>query len=79
MNYCYDECRFNKCNRKEIKTINELGEESSRTVSTESNKRLQCVLGYSQTVNSHSALLNSIKQKARICPTLTKKFILKGV
>ena len=70
-NYCHDKCQFNLgVTRRSIQD----GRELITIADSGKNKKLNCELGYSQTVNSHKALINSQKQGTRICPRLRKLF-----
>jgi hypothetical protein len=77
-NYCYDECPYNRCPRNYwTEVINAKPKTFSSAVKGSlvgPKFKLYCELGYSQTVNSHKALVNSKKQGSRICPRLTKLF-----
>ena len=73
-NYCYDECEHNKGERHYWDDTKEDGKRVSHGKSDASNKRLQCAMGYSQTVNSHKALGNALSQNSRICSRLKKLF-----
>ncbi|MBE3140250.1 MAG: hypothetical protein IMZ53_06675 [Thermoplasmata archaeon] len=70
-NYCYDKCKFNLgVTRRSIQD----GKELITIADTGKNKKLNCDLGYSQTVNSQKALINSQSQGTRLCPSLRKLF-----
>lgn len=73
-NYCHDECEHNKGARHYWEETKEDGRIVRRGKSDASNKPLNCELGYSQMVNSHEALVNSLKQGSRICSRLKKLF-----
>ena len=73
-NYCYDECEFNTGARHYWEETGENGKKIVREKSDEANKKLQCLLGYRQTVNSHSAYVNSLKNNTRVCLRLRKLF-----
>ena len=76
-NYCHDQCEHNKGARHYWdETVD--GKNVRRGKSDASNKKLQCELGYSQTIASHKALVNSLSQGTRICARL-KKLFAKGV
>ena len=73
-NYCYDECEHNKGARHYWEETKEDGKKVRRGKSDSSNKRLQCDLGYCQTVNGYKALVNAVSQNSRICARLKKLF-----
>ena len=73
-NYCYDKCEHNAGARHYWNETTKAGSIISHSKSDASNKKLQCRVGYSQTVNSHKALIHSESQGSRICPLLRKLF-----
>jgi hypothetical protein len=74
-NYCYDKCEHNQGPRHYWEDVDkDTGKKVQQSQSDASNKRLQCELGYSQTVNSHRGLINSQEQGTRVCPRLRKLF-----
>jgi hypothetical protein len=73
-NFCYDKCENNTGARHYWSDTDKDGKVVSQSKSDASNKKLQCNLGFSQTVNSHKALINSQLQGSRICPSLRKLF-----
>ncbi len=77
MNYCYDECEHNKGERH-YWSEGDGDKMITMGKSDCSNKKLQCELGFSQTVNSHEAYVNSCKAGSRICPRLKKLFGREG-
>jgi hypothetical protein len=77
-NYCYDECEFNAGPRHYWESSDKDGKKILGAKSEASNKKLKCSLGFSQTINSHKGLVNSIKQGSKICPRLKRLFYIDG-
>jgi hypothetical protein len=72
-NYCYDQCPYNNISRKSIVETDEEGKPNKITwADQDKNKRLQCTVGFKQTVASRAAALNSIKNNTPICASLRK-------
>ena len=73
-NYCHDECEHNRGAKHYWEETKDDGKKVRRGKSDASNKALNCVLGYSQTVNSHEGYINALSQNSRICARLRKLF-----
>lgn|GEM_PF-5299106 len=76
-NYCFDECEHNQGPRHYWEETTEDGKKVRRGKSDASNKSLDCLLGYKQSVNSFKGLKNSQAQGTRICQRLVKLLIPK--
>jgi hypothetical protein len=77
-NYCYDKCEFNNVPKSFwTEVVDKKPVQHSTAVKGKligPKFKLDCVLGYKQTVNSYDALKNSLAQGAQICPRLKKLF-----
>ena len=75
-NYCYDTCPHNLIPRRSFQEVVNHKVVLHTQAEGEKNKKLQCTLGYKQTVASRKALLNSEANGTRVCPSLRKVFPL---
>ncbi len=69
--YCYDICEHNKIERIYWSDKDKDGKNVTYSKAKEgTNQKLQCSLGFKQTVTSHKGLVNSQKCNSHICERL---------
>jgi hypothetical protein len=72
-NWCFDQCTHNQAKRHFFEEVVN-GKSVQHGVGEDTNKKLNCALGYKQTANNKGAVVMSIGNGSVICPNLRKLY-----